>query len=79
MNLFTGTKFDLVWLGEIKEDGTEISGHTVASEKTLDKLREIAGKNKITDFDHRIDEIGYELISGIKIETVVSEHKIKAQ
>jgi hypothetical protein len=74
---YTGPRFDLVWLGEIKEDGTEDFGHTVASRKTLEKIRKFADSKEITDWDHRIDEIGYEVIQGVKVETTIREHRIK--
>ena len=38
MAIFKEKRFDLRWLGEIKEDGTEIYGHTVASSKTVSGL-----------------------------------------
>lgn len=79
MRKFTGKRFDLVWLGEIKEDGTEDFGHTVASSKTLNGIRKFAKLKKITDNDHRIDEIGGENIHGLsfQVEETIREHKIK--
>lgn len=39
MSKFTGKRFDLVWLGEIKENGDEDFGCTIASSKTLEGVR----------------------------------------
>jgi len=78
MAIFKEKRFDLRWLGEIKEDGTEIYGHTVASSKTLSGIRKYAALKKITDYDHNIEEIGGEWCGGIvEVETVIAEHKIK--
>lgn len=76
MSIYKGNRFDLVWLGEIKEDGTEETGYTVASAQTLEEIRLIAGEKGITDWDHRIDEIGPERVGGFTLEGVVKEHKI---
>ena len=76
--LFKEKRFDLRWLGEIREGGTEDFGHTIASSKTLSGIRKYANLKKITDDDSfSIEEIGYELIEGLKIETIVAENKIK--
>lgn len=69
--------FKLEWLGEIKEDGTEIYGHTVATSKTLAGVRKYANLKKLTDWEYRIEEIGYEIIHGVKVPIIINEFKIK--
>ena len=73
----SGPRFELVWNGEIREDGSENHGHVVATRKTLEKIRSFAESKEITDWDHHIDEIGYEVIGGIKVETTVNEYRIQ--
>lgn len=77
MAIFKQKRFDLYWMGEIKEGGIEVMGKTVASSKTLPGIRKYARMKKITDDDHVIHEIGPEKIGGFILENVVAEHKIK--
>ena len=70
-------RFELVWNGEIREDGSENHGRVVATRKTLEKIRNFAESKEISDWDHHIVEIGYEVIGGIKVETTVNEYRIQ--
>jgi hypothetical protein len=75
--IFKEKRFDLYWLGEIKEDGTEDAGRTVASSKTLAGIRKYAKMKKLTDWEHTINEIGGEMCGGFNLETTITEHKIQ--
>ena len=62
-------RFDLYWLGEIKEDIRK----PIASSKTLIGIRQFAKMNKLKDHDHII----YEIVSEFNSETIVEEYKIR--
>lgn len=74
--LFKEKRFDLVWLGEIHEDGTEEYGYSVGTSKSLVGIRKYARMKKLTDNDHVIEEIGPEVIGTYNVEDVIATHRI---
>lgn len=69
-------KWEPDWKAEMKDDAEDF-GCTVATGKTLAGIRKYANMKGITDWDHTIEEVGTELISGLTVPAVIATHKIK--
>lgn len=72
---FKGSRFDLVWLGEILPSGTELGPSTVATSFTLQGIRRFARLRRVDDSNYRIDEFTNEFFCFG--EDSVQTHKIK--